>query len=281
VNDFVGAFANGTVNGMGSISMPFIPAVRKQPCHPIQTIIDGVLNLVYPDSCIICAAPVSRQKDCGVCESCWAKACMLGIQPPFCPLCGIPYQIQDFNDSHLCGRCILETPPYSAARSFGFYAAELSSLIQHLKFHGRKNLVGLLSQLLSWAFCQAWTANDFDLIVPVPLHSRRERERGYNQAALLARCLSHTIGIPHCESLLHRVKQTPSQVGLSDRERFRNLRRAFHCVATGGAKGLRILLIDDVMTTGATVSSACETLRDGGTARVSALTVARAVPGVE
>jgi competence protein ComFC len=261
--------------------MPFIPAARKQRCRPVQTVVDGVLNLVYPDNCIICAAPVSRQKDCGVCESCWAKACTLRIQPPFCPLCGIPYQTFDSSDSHLCGRCILETPLYSAARSFGFYAAELSSLIQHLKFYGRRNLDGLLSQLLSWAFCDTWARNEFDLIVPVPLHSKRKRERGYNQAAFLASCLSHIIGIPHCESLLHRVKQTPSQVGLSDLERFRNLRHAFQCMNTGGAKGQRILLIDDVMTTGATVSSACEALLDGGAFRVSALTVARAVPGVE
>ena len=261
--------------------MPFFRAARKQPCRPIQMLMDAFLNLVYPDNCIICAAPVSCQKDCGVCDPCWTKACALRIQPPFCPSCGIPFQALDSSDFHLCGRCILETPPYSGARSFGFYAAELSSLIQQLKFRGRRNLDGLLAQLLLWRFCDSWTWNDFDLIVPVPLHLRRYHERGYNQAALLARRLSCLTGIPHRESLLSRVRPTPSQVGLTDLERFQNLRRAFHCTDTRGAAGQRILLIDDVMTTGATVSSAGETLLDSGASRVSVLTVARAVPGVE
>jgi ComF family protein len=262
-------------------SMPFIRASRKQPCQPVQIIVDAVLNLVYPENCIICAAPLSRQKDCGVCETCWTKTCALKIQPPYCPSCGIPFQTLDYNDVHLCGNCILETPPYSGARSFGFYAAELSSVIQNLKFRGRKNLDGLLAQLLVWTFCDTWACNDFDLIVPVPLHSKRKRERGYNQAALLAECLSHHIGIPHRESLLSRVRPTLSQVGLTDLERFRNLRGAFRCLDAGRAAGQRILLIDDVMTTGATVTNASETLLAGGAARVSVLTVARAVPGVE
>jgi competence protein ComFC len=261
--------------------MPFIRAVRKQPCRPAQIVVDAILNLFYPENCIICAAPVFRQDYCGVCEPCWGKACALKIQPPFCPICGIPFQAFDPGDSHLCGRCILQTPPYSGARSFGFYAAELSDLVQQLKFRGRKNLDDLLAQMLLWAFCDTWGWNDFDLIVPVPLHSKRNRERGYNQAALLARCLSRVTGIQHCESVLRRVRPTPSQVGLTDLERIRNLHRAFQCTDPKYVTGQRILLIDDVMTTGATVTSASETLLDGGASRVSVLTVARAVPGVE
>jgi len=261
--------------------MPIMRAARGQPCRSIQIAVDAVLNLVYPDNCIICAAPVSRQRDCGVCEPCWTKVCALEIQPPFCPSCGIPFQALDRDVSHLCGSCILETPIYSGARSFGFYAAELSSLIWHFKFHGKRNLDGLLAHLLFRTFCDTWAWNDFDLMVPVPLHSKRKRERGYNQATLLARCLSPIIGIPHCESLLCRVRATCSQVGLTDHERLQNLQRAFQCTSSERAAGQRILLIDDVMTTGATVSSAGETLLNGGASRVSVLTVARALPGVE
>jgi ComF family protein len=263
------------------VSMPFIRASQVRNCRPIQTLVDSILNLVYPDSCIICAAPISCQKDRGVCENCWKKTCALKIQTPYCPSCGLPFQAFNPSDNHLCSRCILETPPFSGARSFGFYAAELSSLIQHFKFHGRRNLDELLAHLMAQAFSETWAWSEFDLIVPVPLHPERRRERGYNQAALLARCLSHHIGIPDHEFLLRRVRPTISQVGLTDEERFRNLRRAFECTHGEQAHGMRLLLVDDVMTTGATASSASETLVANGAVRVSVLTVARAVPGVE
>jgi ComF family protein len=263
------------------VPKPFIHTSRDQPCHPIQLLFDAVLNLIYPDNCILCAVPVSRQKDCGVCTPCWEKTCALHIRPPYCPSCGLPFQTFADTDNHLCSGCILDTPLFSGARSFGFYAAELSRLVQHMKFHGRRNLAGLLARLLTWAFFDSWMWTDFDLIVPVPLHPRRKRERGFNQATLLAGCVSKHLGIPLCESMLSRVRYTPSQVGLTDRERFRNLHQAFKCIDRSGAARQRILLIDDVMTTGATVSSASEALLSGGVARVSVLTAARVVPGVE
>ncbi len=220
-------------------------------------------------------------QDCGVCRHCWENALRMQVLPPLCPSCGIPFQSAAVESGQLCGGCSLRTPPYSGARSFGYYRSELSRLVRGFKFEGRKNLSALLSPLLARTFVSAWNPEDVDLVVPVPLHPRRRRERGFNQAALLTRDLSRLIAVPWLESILVRTRNTAPQVGLSDSERLQNVRQAFHCTRPVAVAHKRILLVDDVMTTGATVCSASDALLDAGALRVSVLTLARAVPGVE
>jgi competence protein ComFC len=251
------------------------PTTRDLPAHWLHRILDSLLNLVYPDECFICALPIAHHKDCGICNACWTKAVALQIMPPRCSSCGLPFQSFQQDSGHLCGNCILETPAYSGARSFGHYTAELSSLIQEFKFRGRRNLDGLLAPLLAGTFFENWDRQDFDLIVPVPLHPKRKRQRGYNQSELLARSLARLIAIP-CQQLLVRIRSTLPQVGLTDSRRKENVRNAFRCRNPESILKMRLLLIDDVMTTGATVASAARTLMDGGALRVSVLTVARA-----
>jgi ComF family protein len=130
------------------------------------------------------------------------------------------------------------------------------------------------------AFLNSWDRADFDLIVPAPLHPRRARERGFNQAAALARPIARLLGIPYDEAVLCRVRETLPQVGLSDVERVLNLRGAFRAVKTTAIEGRRVLLVDDVMTTGATVASATRALVKGGALRVCVLTLARTVRGL-
>jgi len=169
-------------------------------------------------------------------------------------------------------------PPYAGARSFGYYSTELAKIIQQLKFQGRRNLAGLLGPLLTAAFFESWNREDFDLVVPVPLHPRRQRERGFNQSELLAQFLSHNIAVFHSPALI-RARATLPQVGLTDAERKENVRNAFRCSLPQRVSGKRVLLVDDVMTTGATVASAAQALLNGGALRVSVLTVARAEKG--
>ncbi len=254
---------------------PCFPTIRDLPRHPFQRILDSVLNLFFPDQCIICALPIARRQDCGICDSCWNKAIALQIRPPRCSSCGLPFQSFSDNSEYLCGDCILQMPPFSGARSFGYYTAELSKLIQEFKFHGRRNLVDLLAPLLAGTFFDHWVPEDFDLIVAVPLHQKRKRQRGYNQSELLARSLSRRIAIP-CQQALMRIRSTLPQVGLTDSQRQENVRNAFRCHNPESISQRRILLIDDVMTTGATVASAAQALIDGGALRISVLTVARA-----
>jgi ComF family protein len=176
---------------------------------------------------------------------------------------------------HLCGDCVLYPPAYSGARSFGYYRGELAGLVHGLKFLERRNLVSILTPLLVETFFDNWDRNDFDLVIPVPLHPKRRRERGYNQSELLARSLSGCAGVPFDERMLKRIRATPSQVGLSDRQRRANVRKAFICSNPLQVAGRRILLVDDVLTTGATVSNASKALINSGALRVSVLTLAR------
>jgi ComF family protein len=199
----------------------------------------------------------------------------LKITAARCVSCGLPFDNFDNDSGHLCGTCIRQTPPYNCARSFGYYSGELSGLIQGLKFHNRRNLVEFLVSLLADAFFETWVRDDFDLIVPVPLHKKRKRRRGYNQSALLAQSLALRLAIPQTRAL-ERIRATPPQVGLSDSQRIKNVRNAFRAENPQQLKEKRILLIDDVMTTGATAASATKALLDGGAAKVSVLTVARA-----
>ncbi len=259
-------------------SSPF--SIRERPASRFRQMVDGVLSLVYPEACYICSAPIARQQDCGICDACWKRTLGLRIRRPFCPSCGLPMPQPAAERDYLCISCSSRTPIYSGARSFGVYMSELSLLVQGLKFHGRRNLVHLCAPLLAAAFNESWDRSEFDCIVPVPLHSRRKRERGFNQAALLAHSLAGLIGVPCREPALSRTRRTQPQVGLSDPERFRNLKNAFRCNLPGLVDRKRVLLVDDVMTTGATVTNAGEALLAAGALRVSILTLARTVPGL-
>jgi len=243
----------------------------------MRRIADGVLNLFYPETCIACGMPVARMQDCGICGACWERTIQLRIAGNICPSCGLPYQSFEGQSVHLCGKCSIALPPYSGARAFGSYDFELSRIIQALKFDGRRNLVRLLGPLLASTFLENWLPSEMDAIVPIPLHRSRKQDRGYNQAALLARSLARLLGLPVWEGALVRSRSTLPQVGLSDAERVVNVKHAFCCSKPDLVRDQRILLVDDVMTTGSTVTSACEALLKTGAARVSVLTVARAV----
>lgn len=256
---------------------PYFPTTRDLPDSAGRRILDSLLNLIYPEACFLCAAPIARQQDRGICADCWNKALSLRINLPVCFCCGLPFHSFEGDSAHLCGQCLLQMPPFAGARSFGYYTAELSAVIQGMKFLGRRNLAELLSPLLTGTFYDTWAREEMDLVAAVPLHARRKRERGYNQSELLARSLAAQIALPYEKNVLVRVRATLPQVGLSDSQRQDNVRGAFRCPDPARVSKKRILLVDDVMTTGATAASAAKALLDGGALRVSVLTVARAL----
>jgi competence protein ComFC len=267
------------------------PTPRDSPYSNFRQIRDAALNLVYPQDCLVCNAPVARYQDQSVCGRCWERVLQLRLVPPWCPSCGVPVGTGPLEHSEtnsmaavplsLCLKCALQVPPYSGARSFGYYTSELRQLIQAFKFKGRRDLARLLAPLIASTCLESWPEREADVIVPVPLHSKRKRERGFNQAALLATMAARLLGLGCREELLVRARPTLPQVGLTDAERSRNVWKAFKCTHPSLAQGKRLVLIDDVMTTGATVASATEALLEAGALRVSVLTIARAVPGIE
>ncbi len=258
-------------------AQPFIPTTRDRPPTRPRQLADALLNLLYPESCFVCADAVARHQDCGVCGRCWDKLLQLRISAPWCPSCGLPFQGFDPGPAHLCSDCIADPPPFSGARSFGYYEGELSRVIREFKFHGRRKLASLLGPLVAAAVSATWEREQIDLLCPVPLHPKRRHERGFNQSELLARSMSESLGLPLVPGVLRRARHTPPQVGLTDPERLRNVRGAF-LARPDLAAGRRVLLIDDVMTTGATLRNATSALLAGGALRVAAATLARAVP---
>ena len=269
------------------------PTPRDSPYSNFRQIRDAALNLVYPQDCLVCNVPVARYQDHGVCYRCWERVLQLRLVPPWCPSCGVPVGTAPLEQGEtnagpmaaapasLCLKCALQLPPYSGARSFGYYTSELRHLIQAFKFKGRRDLARLLAPLIASTYLESWPEREADGIVPVPLHSKRKRERSYNQAALLATMVARFLRLGCWEKILARVRHTAPQIGLTDAERSRNVWKAFKCTQPALVRRKRLLLIDDVMTTGATVASATEALLEAGALRVSVLTIARAVPGVE
>lgn len=173
--------------------------------------------------------------------------------------------------AHLCGRCSSKTPPYTQVYAVGLYEETLRRAVQQFKFNQRIGLDRPLGRLL---VRQLPGSGGFDLIVPVPLHPRRLRERSYNQSLLLAREVGRSLQVPVAGHLLQRTRDTESQRQFSAAAREENIRRAFRL--QGRLAGEKILLVDDVMTTGATVTACSRELLRGGGREVQVAVVGRA-----
>jgi ComF family protein len=190
----------------------------------------------------------------------------------FCVSCRTPFQNPfPLDEEGRCGLCRSGLRGFDSAYSFGAYDGPLRQLIHLFKYEKVQTLAGPLSDMLSAALPRD---QRFDYIAPTPLHWRRRWHRGFNQADLLARRLARRTGIPVIRPL-RRVQPTQTQAGLSNTARRRNVAQAFRIRRSAAIEGKRILLVDDVMTTGSTGSACAAALKRGGAARVALLTVAR------
>ena len=227
---------------------------------PERALLDFVLNLLFPVTCIVCHAPVRERRWGGACPECWAS--LLALEPPFCPKCGEPAPAIE----GLCGFCRRGEHNFDFARSALLFTHTLRQIIHHLKYADRVSLANQLGDILSE--CRRREPFTGNLVIPVPLHRSRQRQRGFNQAELIAARL----GLPMATRLLRRKKDTPSQTGLTRNERKRNLAGAFE--VRGRVSGT-IMVVDDVYTTGSTLNEIARTLKCAGADRVEVLTVAR------
>ena len=232
----------------------------------------GVLfNFILPDECRLCEQPLIGISRIPVCPTC------LSLPKPlesefFCRACRTPF-VDDYPlDEHdLCTVCRESLVNFDCAYSFGSYEGSLRQLIHLFKYGKVESLAKPLSRLLARTLPQN---ENFDLVIAMPMHWRKRWERGFNQAELLARPIARRYGLK-LSGNLQRARYTKSQAGLTEAQRRDNLRGSFRVRRPERIAGRRILLIDDVFTTGATLRAAAAVLKSAGAARVSALTLAR------
>lgn len=215
--------------------------------------------------CRLCRAPAERA---GLCRECAARLPAIGHA---CRQCGLPLHDPD---SPLCGECLGRPPPFDAATVPFLYAPPLDGLIARLKYTGELTL----GRLLAGQVAPRLSARQLDLLLPMPLHRARLRQRGFNQAAELCRALSRETGIPWAGGSLLRIKAGDPQRGSSRRQRQRNVRNAFRWAA-GRPCPPRVALVDDVITTGATARAAAACLKRAGAEWVEIWAIARTPKG--
>jgi len=217
-----------------------------------------------------------------LCSTCLAR--YAPVESPICIRCGIMFKSRE-GDDHLCGDCIKEPKRFKIARAPGIYDRTLMKAIHCLKYRGKIQMARPFEMLLFAAFVRFWDIKNVDLVVPVPLHLKRLRERGFNQAYLLVRnwkrlAMDLKIEMPDItidRNVLVRSRWTEPQTGLGRKKRMKNIKNAFKVNDCSRIAGKRILLVDDVLTTGATVNECAKTLIGDGAKRVDVLTLARAM----
>ena len=230
----------------------------------------ALLDLLLPPRCLACGATVSEAGT--LCAPCWRGITFLGA--PCCACCGLPFEFE-LAASALCGACARAHPPFGRARAVMRYDEASRALILAFKHGDRLHLAPAFGGWLKRAGAELVAAAD--IAVPVPLHWTRLFARRYNQAALLAHALHAAGGPPVGADWLVRRRRTPSQGKRNAAQRERNVRAAFAAKSGRDITGKRVLLIDDVFTTGATVGECARVLRRAGAAAVDVLTLARTV----
>lgn len=234
--------------------------------------IEAALGFLYPPVCQFCGAQRASAAEGYVCAGCWRKVRFL--RPPMCERCGLPYP-GEISGPFECANCRGVELHFRFARSA--VAAEGLALeaIHRYKYQRALWLEPFLADLLLRAAAPALSATDWDALVPVPLHPTKQREREFNQAERLAARLGRVTGLPVCTRWLRRVVPTRTQTQLSREQRAANVRGAFALRDGAAVRGLRVLLVDDVFTTGATTGACARLLRRAGAADVGVWTVAR------
>lgn len=231
----------------------------------------ALLDFLFPPLCHVCGAFIPGAGRLHLCDSCRENMPLPG--QPLCPICGIPFP--GVGQDHPCGSCLKTPPHFRAARAALLHEGPGRDLIHAFKYNGRTELrrpLGLLLVERLSEFVAVWRP---ELIIPVPLHLRRLRGRGFNQALLLAELLAREWGIPLRRRLLKRVRWTDPQVSLAADQRRENVRNAFKVSDAALVADRRVLLVDDVFTTGSTVDECSRVLARAGSREVLVVTVSR------
>ena len=238
-----------------------------------------LLQAVLPVECEGCTASLTDDPVPFFCRRCWSTIHLL--PPPACPRCGRPFASPSaltHSPEHLCGDCRTRTPAFTRVWSLYPYQEPLTDAIRLFKYEKKFALAGPLGDLLlAYSMAFEESRQTFECLMPVPLHPIRLKERGFNQSLLLADRLNRRLKLPLSYTNLVRARATPPQTELTRVERIKNLRRAFSVLRPDEVAGMRILLVDDVFTTGTTINECAKVLRKAGAAEVYGVTLARTI----
>jgi ComF family protein len=247
----------------------------KRAANAARTFLRAALDIALPPLCAVCRAPVHGN---GLCPGCWSKLSF--ITRPYCERLGIPF-VYDPGPGILSMEAIANPPAYQRARAAVRFDEISRALVHALKYGDRLDLAPMMGRWLALAGCEL--VAEADALIPVPLHWRRNWARRFNQSGMLAAAVSSQTGVPVAASALKRVKATVQQVGLSRPERAANIQGAFRVPAEGKAAiaGRRLVLVDDVLTSGATAEGCARALLRAGAANVDVLVFARVADPVQ
>jgi len=248
----------------------------------LQGLGTSVVDAILPRHCASCGQGLRGDVQAIFCDNCWRTIRL--IEPPYCPCCGRPFRSPmalAYSPEHRCGACRRRPPAFDRARALARYEGPLRQAIHLLKYQGKLHVRHPLLRLTLDHFHEHFAEPTFDAVIPVPLHPRRLMQREFNQAAVLAEGLGRHLGIVVLERALHRARWARPQVELSGDERRRNVKDAFAIPDAALIDGKALLLVDDVFTTGATVSEAAKILKASGATQVDVFALARVVRGVD
>ncbi len=229
------------------------------------------LNLIFPYKCIICDSYETERE---VCSSCWGKITF--ITKPYCVICCNPFNYEE-DEQAICGYCVANTPLYNKAIAALKYDEHSKKLIHKFKYQDQLHLLEYLANLM--VNVGGDILNDIDYIVPVPMHKHKLLKRGYNQAALLGHRIAKIRKIKYLPELLIKKNNIVAQADLTREQRLKNIKNSFlvNKKLQDDIKGKNILLIDDVITTGATINECCKMLRAHKPTKISVLALAKTV----
>jgi ComF family protein len=228
-------------------------------------------DLFFPRACPFCESP-----DIGL-DSCLCDKCLDSVRflsGSVCNICGLPFPDIASEEGSTCGRCLTRPPRYRRARYGVYYEGPLRDALVRFKYSAALHIGPGLSELLIQSFHKHFDKSEFDVILPVPIHRNKLKHRGFNQALVLALRLSAETGLPVYRTTLQKVIDTPPQVGLPRKDRIKNLKGAFGVSKREALRDRRVLLVDDVATTGSTIAECSKTIAAAKAARVDVLVLA-------
>lgn len=243
--------------------------MSQKQISPLQGWLQAAKDFLFPPSCLTCATP-SLGAGRGICSDCLQNVSL--IKPPLCPGCGRE-MVDSAAGDHLCGFCLRKKPPYSSALGIAHYQEPLASLLHSLKYQGETSVLPALEEITALGTYGKPAGED--RVIPVPLHIHRLRQRGFNQALLLAQIFFPERIDCILVDTLQRTRHTVPQTGLDGTARRKNMSKAFSVRDAGEVKGRKIILVDDVYTTGTTVAECSRVLLAAGAREVHVLTLAR------